>query len=343
MDYNLPEPFLARTVTEIPAKDKTKSADIRNRQLNVAAYCRVSTDKDEQLNSYESQIEYYTNIINDNPNWKNAGIFADEGLSAVSVKHRGEFNKMIKKCRAGRIDLILTKSVSRFARNTLDSITYARKLKQMGIGIIFEKEGVNTLEMDDEILLTIFSSLAQAESESLSKNVAMGFRQAFKAGKAIIRYNGFLGYRKDENGEPEIVPEEAAVVKRIFYRYLAGDSVLKIKKDLEADGIPTVMGKPEWSDAVLRYMLKNEKYAGDVLMQKTYVSDVLTKRTKKNNGELPQYLITNNHPAIIDRDVFNKVQEEISRRAAKMKMPSRTAKTEQSKYSGKYALNEMLT
>jgi hypothetical protein len=196
--------------------------------------------------------------------------------------------------------------------------------------------------MEDELILTIFASLAQAESESLSKNVAMGFRQSFKAGKVPFRYNGFLGYRKGENGEPEIVPEEAAIVKRIFHRYLAGDSVAQIVCDLESDGIPTAQGGDKWSPNAIRYMIRNERYVGDAILQKTYVADVLTKQTKKNFGELPQWYISNNHPAIIERDIWNKVQEEIARRGCKRKAPSATAKTEQSKYSGKYALNEIL-
>jgi hypothetical protein len=212
----------------------------------------------------------------------------------------------------------------------------------MGVGIIFEKEGVNTLEMDDEILLTIFAGLAQAESESLSKNVAMGYRQSFKAGNVPFHYKGFLGYRKGADGKPEIVPEEAAIVKRIFHRYLTGDSVAQIIKDLEADGIPAVKGGEKWSPATVRNIIRNEKYIGDAILQKTYISDVLTKQSKKNNGELPKYYITNNHPAIIERDIFQKVQEEIARRGCKRKTQSKTARTEQSKYSGKYALNEIL-
>ena len=331
-----------KVITERPATIAKTQPGVCSRKLRLAAYCRVSTDSEEQLSSYKSQIEYYTGVIEENPNWVMAGIFADEGLSGVSTKKRKEFNRMMQKCRAGRIDLIITKSVSRFARNTLDSISHARKLKKMGVGIIFVKEGVNTLEMDDEILLTIFAGLAQAESESLSKNVAMGNRQSYKAGKVPLRYKGFLGYRKGDDGNPEIVPEEAAVVKRIFHRYLAGDSVAQIIKDLEADSIPAAKGGERWSPATVRHMLRNEKYIGDALLQKTYVADVLTKQVKKNCGELPQYYITNNHPAIIERDVFQKVQEEIARRGCKRKNPSKTARTEQSKYSGKYALNEIL-
>ncbi len=331
-----------KIITEMPATVAKTEKDIRKQKLRVAAYCRVSTDTEEQLNSYKSQIEYYTSVISENPHWTMSGIFADEGLSGLSTKKRKEFNKMMQKCRAGRIDLIIVKSTSRFARNTLDSISWARKLKKLGVGIIFEKEGVNTLEMDDEILLTIFAGLAQAESESLSRNVAMGFRQSYKAGNVSFRYKNFLGYRKGEDGEPEIVPEEAAIVKRIFHRYLAGESVVQIVADLNADGIPTKKGIEKWSDHTVRYMLRNEKYIGDALLQKTYIADVLTKQIKQNNGELPQYYITNNHPAIIVRDVFQKVQEEIARRGCKRKAPSKSARTEQSKYSGKYALNEIL-
>jgi DNA invertase Pin-like site-specific DNA recombinase len=340
MNINLSEN--TKTVTEIPATVQHVERDVRRQQLRAAAYCRVSTDSDDQLNSYNSQIEYYTALINENPNWTMAGIFADEGLTGLSTKKRVEFNKMIRKAKAGRIDLIICKSVSRFARNALDTIAYARTLKRLGVGILFEKEGVNTFEMDDEILLTIFGSLAQAESESLSKNVSMGFRQAFKAGKVHFRYNGMLGYREGADGKPEIVPEEAAVVRRIFHRYLAGESVAQIRKDLDADGIPTATGKQEWSNAAIRHMLLNDKFVGDALLQKTFVADLLTKKNQKNNGERPQYYVTNNHPAIIERDVFNKVQEELARRAALTKTPSRIAKTEQSKYSGKFGLNGVL-
>jgi DNA invertase Pin-like site-specific DNA recombinase len=336
------QPDGRKVVTEMPATAVKTEWDFRKQKLRVAAYCRVSTDSEDQLNSYNSQIKYYTGIIEENPNWASAGIFADEGLSGVSTKKRKEFNRMMQKCRAGRIDMIIVKSVSRFARNTLDSISCARRLKKMGVGIIFEKEGVNTLEMDDEILLTIFAGLAQAESESLSKNVAMGFRQSFKAGNVPFRYKNFLGYRRGADGNPEIVPEEAAVIKRIFHRYLAGDSTSRIASDLETDGLPAARGGAAWNAGTVRYMLQNEKYIGDAVLQKTYIDNVLTKQSKKNNGELPKYYITNNHPAIIDRDVFQKVQEEIARRGCKRKVRSGSARTDRSKYSGKYALNEIL-
>lgn len=331
-----------RKITEIPATIVHKERDIRKRELRVAAYCRVSTDSEEQLNSYHSQITYYTTIINENPHWKLAGIFPDEGLTGTSTKKRKQFNLMMQKCRRGGIDLIITKSVSRFARNTVDCLNHVRKLKEMGVGVVFQKEGVNTLEMDDETMLTIFGALAQAESESLSRNVQMGYRASFKAGNVPFRYKGFLGYRKGDDGKPEIVPEEADIVRRVYHRYLAGQSIGQIRKDLAADGIPSPMGKETWSEGVVQSMLRNERYAGDALLQKTYISDVLTRKCKKNNGELPQYYIENNHPAIIDRDVWNKVQEEITRRNSKRKTPSKNARTGSSKYSGKFALNEIL-
>ena len=236
--------------------------------------------------------------------------------------------------------MIIVKSVSRFARNTLDSLGYVRKLKAMGIGVIFEKEGVNTMETDDETLLTIFAALAQNESQSLSKNVKMGYHQAFKAGK--VPFHVIYGYRKGAEGKPEIIPEQADIVRRIYHRYLTGQSVGQIRKDLEADGILTHRGGSVWAEHNIQQIIRNERYAGDVLLQKTYVKDLLTNQVVKNNGELPQYFIQNNHPAIIERDIWNKTQEEIARRSSKRKTPSTTARTGTSKYSGKYALNEIL-
>jgi len=329
-----------RIITEIPATIKPFEPDIRKREARVAAYCRVSTDSEDQLNSYRSMIDYYTAIIDENPLWKNAGIFADEGLSGTSTKKREQFNRMMQKCRRGRIDVIIVKSVSRFARNTLDSLGHVRKLKAMGVGVIFEKEGINTLESDDETLLTIFSALAQQESQSLSKNVKMGYTQAFKAGK--VPFHIILGYRKGADGQPEIVPEQAAIIRRIYHRYLTGQSVGQIRRDLEADGIPTQRGGCAWAEHNVQQILRNERYAGDILLQKTYVKDLLTHKVAKNNGELSKVFIQNNHPAIIEKDIWHKTQEEIARRASKRKTPSPSARTSTSKYSGKYALNEIL-
>lgn len=331
-----------RTVLEIPATPTPHPESTNNEYpLRVAAYCRVSTGSEEQLSSYKSQIEYYTTTIMENPGWQFAGVFADEGLTGTSTKNRKGFNKMIRMCERGKIDLILTKSVSRFSRNTLDCIKYVRKLKALGVGVIFEKENIRTLEDNDEMLLTVMGSLAQAESESLSKNVRMGFHQSFKEGN--VPFHDMLGYRRGSDGTPEILPEEAEVVRRIFDSYLAGNSVGQIVKDLETNQIPATKGGSKWSPATVRNILRNERYIGDALLQKSYIEDVLTGKSRKNNGQYPQYYVQNNHPAIISREMFDKVQIEIARRGSmRRKIPSRTARTEQSKYSGKYALTEIL-
>lgn len=335
------QPAVPRKVTVIPCDPQLTERDIRKKHLRVAPYCRVSTDKEEQLSSYESQIEYYTDKINANPDWTMVRLYADEGITGTSAKKRKDFLKMIQDCQRGKIDLIITKSVSRFCRNTLDGLNYVRRLKRCGVGVYFEKENVNTLYMDNEMILTFMMSQAQAESESLSGNVRWGHRKNFKDGKVYYNYKGFLGYRKGPDGQPEIDPEQAAVVRRIFARYLLGHSVRQIVTDLMADGIKTATGKEVWHDSVIQKMLCNEKYIGDALLQKTYVADLFTKEKRVNNGELPKYYVHDCHPAIIDRETFQKVQEEIARRSSIRKTSSRT-KTELGKYCGKYALSELL-
>ena len=331
-----------RKVTVIPADPRHAQKDIRKQRLRVAPYCRVSTNSEEQLDSYQAQIEYYTERIAAQPDWTMVDMFADEGKTATSTKKRKDFLRMIKACEKGKVDLVITKSVSRFCRNTLDGLDYVRKLKRMGVGVFFEKENVNTLYMDNEMILTFMMSQAQAESESMSGNIRWGHRKNFKDGKVYFHYAGFLGYRRGKDNLPEIDPEEAEIVRRIFSRYLIGQSVAKIIADLEADGIKTVRGKDKWNDGVIRGMLKNEKYMGDALLQKTYIADIFTRQTKKNNGELPQYYVENSHPAIIDRLTFQRVQEEMARRSS-LKKVSATAKTELAKYSGKYVLTELLS
>ena len=330
-----------RKVTVIPADPKFEKKDIRKQHLRVAPYCRVSTDTEEQLSSYEAQIEYYTEKIAANPEWTMVRLYADEGKTGTSTKKRKEFLKMISDCENGKIDLVITKSVSRFGRNTLDGLQNVRKLKRIGIGVYFEKENVNTLYMDNEMILTFFFSQAQAESESLSGNVKWGHRKNFKDGKVYYQYESFLGYRKGSDGTPEIDEDQAEIVRRIFSRYLMGDSVSRICRDLEADGIKTVRGNDTWSPSVIQGMLQNEKYIGDALLQKTYIADLFTHQSRKNMGELPKYYVHNCHPAIIDRATFQKVQEELARRSSK-KRTSAKAKTEQGKYSGKYALSELM-
>ena len=335
---------MERTVRHIPAS-RPKAAGAEKRlhgRQRVAAYCRVSTDSEEQINSYTAQKAYYTQKIEESQDWELAGIFADEGITGTSMKKRKEFNRMITACKRGGIDLILTKSLSRFARNTVDCLETVRILKSKGIGVIFEKENINTLTESSEFLITLFSGFAQAESESLSANSQLGIRMAMKEGKVNFHYRSMLGYRRGADGKPEIVPEEAEVVRRIYRRYLEGCSEGQIQKELTLDGIATAKGVKAWSHQVVHSILTNEKYAGDALLQKTFTTDCISKTVKKNTGELPQYYIKDNHPAIIPRDIYQRVQEEMARRTSKRKVMQKSGKTEQGKYSAKYALSERL-
>ena len=271
-----------------------------------------------------------------------AGIYADEGLSGTSLKKWTQFNKMITACKRGHIDLIITKSLSRFARNTVDCLNTVRLLKANGIGVYFEKENINTLTESIEFLITLFSGFAQAESESLSKNVAWGKQKSAEAGKVTFQYKKMLGYRKGADGQPEIVPEEAEIIRRIYHRYLDGCTLGQIKRELEEDGVPTAQGVERWSPSIIHNILTNEKYIGDALLQKTYVTDCITQKVKKNRGERTMYYVENSHPAIVSKDLFNQVQQEMTRRSSKRKVLQKSGKTELGKYSGKYALTELL-
>ena len=312
------------------------------RRQRVAAYCRVSTDSEEQLTSYTAQKAYYTQKIDENPDWEMAGIFADKGITGTSMKKRVEFKKMIAACKRGKIDLILTKSLSRFARNTVDSLEVVRMLRANGIGVIFEKENINTLTESSEFLLTLFSGFAQAESESISKNVIWGIQKSREAGNVPFQYQKLLGYQRGPDGQPEIVRSEAEVVKRIYRRYLDGCSLAQIKRELEADGVPTASGIQGWTYQVVRNILTNERYIGDALLQKTYTTDCISKTVKKNQGDRPMVYVERNHPAIVSKAMFYQVREEMARRASKRKVMQKTGKTEQGKYSAKYALSELL-
>lgn len=328
-------------VVVIPAKSCEENKQAA-KCLRVAAYCRVSTDDEEQKTSYEVQIGYYTEKINQNPEWQMAGIFADEGISGTQAKKRPEFLKMIRLCRQRKIDIILTKSLSRFARNTVDSLGYIRELRALGIAVISEKENINTLTAESEMLITIMSCFAQAESESISKNVSWGVRQSFKNGNVPMQYARLLGYRKGHDGNAEIIPEEAEVVKEIYRCYLDGMSMNLIADRLNEKGLTTKGGSSPYRKTVVQRILTNEKYTGDALLQKTYVTDCITKKTRKNNGELPMYLVKNHHEPIISRTDFNRVQEEMARRSAKRTIADKLTKTGQGKYSAKYALSELL-
>ena len=305
-------------VTEIPAKKQIGSLAQKKevRKLRVAAYCRVSTDYEEQASSYQTQIEHYTDVIEKNPDWILAGIFADDGISATSTKNREQFNEMIQACKDGKIDMIITKSISRFARNTVDCLNYIRELKALNIPVFFEKESINTMDAKGEVLITIMASLAQQESESLSQNVKIGIKHRFQQGKVMVNANCFLGYDKDEDGHLVINPEQAEIVKRIFREYLEGASCQQIARGLERDGVPTARGNNRWHDSGIRRILENEKYMGDALLQKTYTVDFLKKKRARNNGDVPQYYVEDDHEAIIPKELFMKVQEEMSRRGS---------------------------
>lgn len=332
-----------RKVTVIPPiAEMQGESRIDMRPKRVAAYCRVSTDREEQEHSFETQKTMYTEMIMMKPTWQMAGIYADEGITGTVAKKRPGFMKMIEDCRKGKIDMIVTKSVSRFSRNNLDCLMYVRELKQLGIPIIFEKEGINTIQVSSELLLTLFGALSQAESESISMNVKLGIRQSLKNGNVRFSYKTFLGYRKGADGQPEIVPEQADIVRRIYNDFLAGATYLEIAKRLTEEHVTTMGGGNRWFSERIKSILKNEKYKGDALLQKTYITDPISKRVKKNNGELPMYYVENSHPAIIERRIFDRVQEEIARRAGKKKVKQTGTKTELGRYSGKYALTELL-
>ena len=329
-------------VIVIPPKPELARSKAIQRQLRVAAYCRVSTDDEEQLTSYEAQQNYYTDKIMTNPQWTMAGVFADEGISGTSASKRPAFLRMIRQCRQGKIDLVLVKSISRFARNTVDCLNYIRALRTMGIAVIFEKENINTLESDSEILITMMGAFAQAESESMSGNIIWGKRQAMREGKVVMQYKHLYAYERGEDGNPKIIPEQAEVVRQIYKSFLAGRSVRMIKAELEAQGVPATQGGKSWSESVIRSILKNEKYCGDVLMQKTFSQDVISKKQIRNVGQLPMYLKRNNHEGIVSRDTYNAVRAEFARRNAGRAPSRKLAPTGRSCYSAKYALTERL-
>ena len=306
----------ARAVTVIPATINLHSQIpvVAAGKRRVAGYARVSTDSDEQFTSYEAQIDYYTRYIQNNPEWDFVAVYTDEGISATNTRHRDGFNQMISDALAGKIDLIVTKSVSRFARNTVDSLSTIRKLKENHIEVYFEKENIWTFDSKGELLLTIMSSLAQEESRSISENVTWGQRKRFADGKVSLPYKQFLGYEKGPDDIPVVVEEEAKIVRRIFALFMAGKTPYLIAKALTADGIPTPAGKSKWGTTTVASILTNEKYKGAALLQKKFTIDFLDKKMKVNEGEVPQYYIEQSHQPIIDPEEFDKVQAEFVRR-----------------------------
>lgn len=307
---------MAKRVTTIPATLNRYSQEPINvlKKRRTAGYGRVSTDDIEQQSSYEAQVDYYTRYINSREDWEFAGMYADEGITATNTKNRKGFNDMVEDALNGKIDLIITKSISRFARNTVDSLVTVRKLKEKGVEVYFEKENIWTLDSKGELLITIMSSLAQEESRSISENTIWGKRKSFADGKASVAYSNFLGYDRGEDGEFIINSAQAKVVEMIYKLFLEGYSPYKIARILTDLEIPTPMKKKKWQQSTVTSILTNEKYKGDALLQKNYTADFLTKKRKKNNGEIPQYYVEGHHPAIISPETFELAQAEMLKR-----------------------------
>ena len=279
-------------------------------KLRVAAYCRVSTDSDEQETSFETQVEVYEKKIRANPAWEYAGVYTDEGITGTKASKRPGFQKMIKDAENGKIDRILTKSISRFARNTIDCIAYVRHLKELGTTILFEKENIDTGSTYSEMLLTVLAAFAQEESRSISANITWGVRKRFENGQE--RWAKMFGYRKDfDTGETYIIVEEEAKVVRLIYElYEKGMTTTETGKELEKREIPTPSGGKVWNAALVRSILVNEKYCGDLILQKYVTTDHLTHTFEKNDGEeAPMYYIKDHHKAIVPREQFNRVQK----------------------------------
>ena len=334
-------PRAERIVEVIPATwNPTDESSREIRKLRVAAYCRVSTELEQQQSSYDIQIEYYTRHIMQNPNWIFAGVFADDGCSATNTFRRDDFNQLMDQCLKGKVDMVITKSISRFARNTVDCISWVRKLKEKNVAVYFEKENLNTLDDSTEMILTILSSQAQEESRAISTNVKWGYARKFEKGESTRQRS--YGFRKAPTGEMCIVEEEAAVIRNMARWFLDGDSLERIKHRLEEAGIETTTGKKTWSTGTIYNILTNEKIMGDVLLQKTFTADYLTKRRVKNSGQQKQYYVKNHHEAIIPKTVYYKIQEEIARRSSLKKAGTRKGKTAQGVYSSKYALTGIM-
>ncbi len=330
-----------RIVTKIPADVRKQTRVQPGRKLKVAAYCRVSTDDEDQLNSYRVQMDYYTKYIMGNDDWEFAGIYADEGITGTQAKKRGQFLKMIRDCEKGKIDMILTKSISRYARNVVDSLSYLRKLKAMGISIYFEEQHIDSLKEENESYIGFFSVMAQNESESTSANVRWGISKRMENGSFCSNMNMY-GYRWDKvNREARIVPEEAEVVRNIFGWFLDGLSTHQIVDRLMEKGIKTYSGGSNWQHSSIKSMLKNEKYCGDIMYQKTFTTDCITKKKITNTGEKARYIVYNDHKPIISRDIFYQAQAEFAKRNT-YRSASDLAATCKGRYSGKYAFSQIL-
>ena len=312
-------------------------------RMVVVAYARVSTEKEEQEDSFERQVSYYTTLINSKPEWKFGGIYADPGITGTRAEKRPDFLRMIEDCRAGKINKILVKSISRFARNTVDALNYIRELKELGISIYFENENIDTLTPAGEVLITILAAMAEQESRTMSTNIKWSYQKKFKNGEVLLNTSMMMGYiktdRRDEEGKViyEINEEEAVVVRRIYREYLSGVTVTRICRGLEADGIPTKLGRKRWQPSVIKSILTNEKYTGDALLGKTFKADVLSKKRQKNMGQAPMYYAEGTQPAIIEKEVFELVKAEMQHRA-----DEKNTAVGNSRYTSKYPFSGLL-
>ena len=322
-----------------PNSNGRRTVGIQIERIRVAAYCRVSTDGDEQLGSFESQKAYYEQKIRQNKEWVSAGIFADEAITGTKVEKREGFQEMIRKCQNGEIDLILTKSISRFSRNTQDIIKYVRMLRDRNVAIVFEKENINTLDMNGEMLLTILSSLSQGEVESLSENVKVGLKMKMKRGE-LVGFNGCLGYDYHPDTKSITVNEqEAETVRFIYDMYLQGYGSSTIAKRLMEMGVKNKLGKVEWHDHGVMGIIKNEKYKGDILLGKTFTVDPISKRRLANMGDEDRYYIRDHHEPIVSREVWDKA-DEIRLKRVRPRLMESTGNRE--RYTRQFTFSSML-
>jgi len=332
-----------RMVREIPRAAILHIDTTQIPKMVVAAYARVSTEKEEQEDSFERQVNHYTALITSKPEWEFGGIYADPGITGTRAEKRPNFMRMIEDCRAGKINKVLVKSISRFARNTVDALNYIRELKELGISVYFENENIDTLTPGGEVLITILAAMAEQESRTMSTNIKWTYQKKFKNGEVVLNTGLMLGYintgKKDDDGRTiyEINEVEAAIVRRIYREYLAGITITRICRGLEDDGIPTKLGKKKWRVSVIRSILTNEKYTGDAVLGKTFKPDVLSKYRQKNTGQAPMYYAEGTHPAIIDKEMFEMVKVEMQRR----KDETNTA-VGSSRYTSKYPFSGLL-
>ena len=326
-----------RVVRRIPSAALFTTGQYRKPQQLVAAYARVSTEKEEQEDSFERQVQHYTSLITSKQDWTFGGIYADPGITGTRAEKRPDFMRMIQDCRDGKINKVLVKSISRFARNTVDALNYIRELKDLGISVYFENENIDTMTPGGEVLLTILAAMAEQESRTMSTNIKWSYQKKFQNGEVILNTGMVLGYKKNKDGDYVIAEEEAAVVRRIFREYIAGIPVPQICKGLEADGIKTKRGSAQWHTNAVLGIIKNEKYTGNAILGKTFKPDVISKRRMKNTGQVPMYYAENTHPAIIDQGLFDMAQAEMKRR-----LEEKDAAVGTSRYTSKYPFSGLL-